>query len=48
MLSISPETPLFISTRDVDNNGSVDPLIFNAQQNSSEIGICILLSFGII
>ena len=35
MLSISPETPLFISTRDVDNNGSVDPLIFNAQQNSS-------------
>lgn len=35
MLSISPETPLFISTRDVDNNGSVDPLIFNAQQNTS-------------
>ena len=35
MLSISPETPLFISTRDVDKNGSVDPLIFNAQQNSS-------------
>ena len=32
MLSISPETPLFISTRDVDKNGSIDPLIFNAQQ----------------
>ena len=34
MLSITPETPLIISTRDIDKNGSVDPLIFNTQQNS--------------
>ena len=34
MFSISPETPMVISTRDIDKNGSVDPLIFNAQQNS--------------
>lgn len=34
MLSITPETPLVITTRDIDKNGSVDPLIFNAQQNS--------------
>ena len=34
MLSLSPETPLYISTKDVDKNGSVDPLIFNTQQNS--------------
>ncbi len=33
MLSISTETPLIISTRDIDKNGSVDPLIFNSQQN---------------
>lgn len=34
MLAITPETPLIISTRDVDNNGTIDPLIFNAQTNS--------------
>ena len=34
MLSLSPETPMYISTKDVDKNGSVDPLIFNSQQNS--------------
>ena len=34
MLSVAPETPLYISTKDVDKNGSVDPLIFNTQQNS--------------
>jgi len=33
MLSIAPETPLVISTRDLDKNGSVDPLMFNSQQN---------------
>jgi hypothetical protein len=33
MLSISSETPLTISTRDIDKNGSVDPLMFNSQQN---------------
>ena len=33
MLSISTETPLTISTRDIDKNGSVDPLMFNSQQN---------------
>ena len=34
MLSLSPETPMYISTKDIDKNGSVDPLIFNSQQNS--------------
>ena len=33
MLSISAETPLVISSRDLDKNGSVDPLMFNSQQN---------------
>ena len=33
MLSISPQNPLIISTKDVDNNGTIDPLIFNAQTN---------------
>ena len=35
MLSVSPETPLIISTRDLDKNGSIDPLMFNSQQNKN-------------
>ena len=35
MLFISPESPLIISTRDLDKNGSVDPLMFNSQQNKN-------------
>jgi hypothetical protein len=34
MYNIKPETPLLISTKDIDGNGSVDPLIFTSQQNS--------------
>jgi len=34
MYNVRPETPLLISTKDIDGNGSVDPLIFTSQQNS--------------
>ena len=32
MYNISLDTPMIISTRDVDSNGSVDPLIFTSQK----------------
>ena len=35
MLSVSSKSPLIISTRDLDKNGSVDPLMFNSQQNKN-------------
>jgi hypothetical protein len=35
LYNISPETPLLISTSDVDQNGSVDPLILNFQKSKN-------------
>ena len=35
MYNISIDTPMIVSTRDVDSNGSVDPLIFTSQKNSN-------------
>ncbi|MDC3367577.1 VCBS repeat-containing protein [Flavobacteriaceae bacterium] len=34
MYNINPETPMLVSSRDVDGNGSVDPLIFTSQKNN--------------
>ena len=35
MYNISPDTPMLVSIRDVDGNGSVDPVIFNSQKNEN-------------
>ena len=34
MYNIKPEAPMFVSTRDIDDNGSIDPLIFTSQKNN--------------
>ena len=34
MYNINPETPMLVSSRDVDGNGSVDPFIFISQISS--------------
>jgi len=33
MYNITSETPLIVSFRDLDNNGSIDPIFFNYQKN---------------
>ena len=34
MCNINLETPMLVSSRDVDGKGSVDPLIFISQKNN--------------
>lgn len=35
--SISPKTPLYLTSKDIDQNGNIDPIIFTSQKNEGGI-----------
>ena len=47
MYNINPETPMLVSSRDVDDNGSVDPLILLPKKTIKENGSNIQHNSGI-